>query len=506
MSASAMEFPDTSKAQLIDLKDYEYPFENLVFEGGGNKGIAYCGCLHVLEELGVLNNIKRLAGASAGAMVAALISVGVSSDELLDYLGQDIGKLMLDHEWGYLSLLPNLIKNFGWNHGKRIEEWFKKVLEKKTGNADVTFWEIYKHHKRELCVVVTNVNHMAVEYCHPKTTPNMPVCLAVRMSMSIPVIFRPSKYSANNGTMKHYVDGGLLCNYPIHCFDGWWLSMAPEDNFISRLRPLEQLHEFFDKSIRFGTFNKKTLGFLLFSDDEPEIMRTYLENRLKEYRCYKLNKYPETKLSKSRNQNSSMKMEECTKHENICSAFDKLTQVIAEHNPERQTTINMDMFIAVLLDPELNEEDHLLLFDKVIVNERDVKNIFMTLDKNSDDKIEYEELIHILETKGINVQSRFLGYCSRQVNSLQSYLSALMETMLTNTKRAFIVEDDRYRTVGINTGYIDTTDFCLEQDDKNFLIKQGWNSTVAFFREYLDTHRDDLKERLPRSEQISTNA
>jgi len=26
---------------------YNYPFENLVFEGGGNKGLAYCGVIRV---------------------------------------------------------------------------------------------------------------------------------------------------------------------------------------------------------------------------------------------------------------------------------------------------------------------------------------------------------------------------------------------------------------------------------------------------------------------------
>lgn len=34
-------------AELGHLLTYEYPFENLVFEGGGNKGVAYCGSLMV---------------------------------------------------------------------------------------------------------------------------------------------------------------------------------------------------------------------------------------------------------------------------------------------------------------------------------------------------------------------------------------------------------------------------------------------------------------------------
>ncbi|GAB1601046.1 uncharacterized protein LOC115216501, partial [Argonauta hians] len=341
--------PDPTRIELDNLTDYEYPFENLVFEGGGNKGIAYCGCLKVLEQVGVLNKTKRVSGASAGAMLAALISIGVSSDEILEYLSQDIGKLMLDHKWGYLSLLPNLLQDYGWNPGKKIDEWFRNVFRLKTGNPNITFWEIYKHYGRELCVIVTNVNHMAVEYCHPKTTPHMPVRLAVRMSMSIPGIFVPPRYSAHNGVKKHYVDGGLLCNYPIHCFDGWWLSMAPEDTFLNRLRPLDKMLRFFDKSVRFGTFNEKTIGFLLFSDDEQEIMRNHLEERLKENGCGTLPDYPDTKLSRKRRENASKIYQECTKHEEICDSFDKLIKAIAKYNPENRRTINLKMLTSALL-------------------------------------------------------------------------------------------------------------------------------------------------------------
>lgn len=45
-----------------------YPFENLVFEGGGVKGLAFCGALKILEQKGIMANVKRLAGSSAGAI------------------------------------------------------------------------------------------------------------------------------------------------------------------------------------------------------------------------------------------------------------------------------------------------------------------------------------------------------------------------------------------------------------------------------------------------------
>ena len=31
----------------VDLTKYDFPFKNLVFEGGGNKGLAYCGAVRV---------------------------------------------------------------------------------------------------------------------------------------------------------------------------------------------------------------------------------------------------------------------------------------------------------------------------------------------------------------------------------------------------------------------------------------------------------------------------
>ncbi len=42
-----------------------YNFKNLVFEGGGVKGIAYGGALDALNAMDVLRGIERVAGTSA---------------------------------------------------------------------------------------------------------------------------------------------------------------------------------------------------------------------------------------------------------------------------------------------------------------------------------------------------------------------------------------------------------------------------------------------------------
>lgn len=46
--------------------------------------------------------------------------------------------------------------------------------------------QVYERYGKELCIVVTNLNMMNAEYFHPKTTPEVPVRQAVRMSMAIP--------------------------------------------------------------------------------------------------------------------------------------------------------------------------------------------------------------------------------------------------------------------------------------------------------------------------------
>lgn len=59
-------------------------WENLVFEGGGVKGLAFISALRALEEGNVisLDNIKRVGGTSAGAITALLVGLGFSFDEI----------------------------------------------------------------------------------------------------------------------------------------------------------------------------------------------------------------------------------------------------------------------------------------------------------------------------------------------------------------------------------------------------------------------------------------
>jgi len=51
----------------------------LVFSGGGAKGVVYPGSYRALQQTGVLSSVSDISGASAGAITASLIAIGMPS-------------------------------------------------------------------------------------------------------------------------------------------------------------------------------------------------------------------------------------------------------------------------------------------------------------------------------------------------------------------------------------------------------------------------------------------
>ncbi|XP_052071478.1 uncharacterized protein LOC127709846 [Mytilus californianus] len=478
----------------VNPTDYDYPFENIVFEGGGLKGVAFCGSIQVLEELGIYPKIKRFAGTSAGAIKAALIAVGYNSKETEDFLSKDMAKLFFDARFGIFSLLPNLLTEFGWNPGNRFLETLGEALASKTnGNPDLTFAELYNLYGKELCIVVTNLNHLTEEYCHVKTTPNMPIRLAVRMSMSIPGMFKATTYTIN-GETNTYVDGGLLCNYPLHCFDGWWLSMKPEDGYLDRLQPLEAIPHLLERKRRFAYDPKtnKTLGVTVFSDYESGVFRYALEKRLGVH----IDKFPDTKLARKVSQKKNC--QEKTQHEyhRVIRAVNAFLKVLKKHNIDGDEVIDREEFINAFQDDELTKVHANLLFGEHCSAEL----AFDAIDKDGNGEIEFCELKEFIESSGICLQQRFLGYQRQEITGFFSFFNVLQDALLLNVKRVFVEAKDLDRTVGINTGHVGTMDFQLEPEDRAYAIEQGRRSMLSFLKYYATSK--NLKKR-KRIESIS---
>jgi NTE family protein len=194
-----------------------------VFEGGGVKGIGLVGALCSLEKRGYV--WQRMAGTSAGSIVAALVAAGYTAKELEKILFDLDFNSFIDEKG--LQSLPLVGKSLsfliskGIYNGNKIEEWIRMYLQKK---GKLLFKDVSTNGQSKLKIVAADITKKdllilpddLVKYGIDPM--NFEIAKAVRMSISIPFFFKPIKFGYKNG-MSYIVDGGVLSNFPIWIFD-----------------------------------------------------------------------------------------------------------------------------------------------------------------------------------------------------------------------------------------------------------------------------------------------
>ena len=86
--------------------------KNLVFEGAGLRGIAYCGAIKELESRKLIAGIEKVGGTSAGAVTALCISLGYNSDEIEKLLFATNFKKFNDGRYFFVrDINRNILKN-----------------------------------------------------------------------------------------------------------------------------------------------------------------------------------------------------------------------------------------------------------------------------------------------------------------------------------------------------------------------------------------------------------
>jgi NTE family protein len=258
-----------------------YSFKNLIFEGGGVKGIAYAGAMDILEQKGILKNIIRVGGTSAGAINALLLGLGYTNGETKKILSDLDFNNFLDDSWGFVRDAKRLVEEYGWHKGDFFREWVAEKIYKKTGNSETTFMDIYNQRKqkgfRDIYMIGVNLSTRFAEVFSWEHTPRMPLADAVRISMSIPLFFAAKK--SFRGDV--YVDGGLLNNYPVKLFDRKKYLSAGDLAAHSREPKYYRSHNSAlkkeGKKISSYVYNKETLGFRLDSAKEIAVFRDQAE-------------------------------------------------------------------------------------------------------------------------------------------------------------------------------------------------------------------------------------
>ncbi|GAC1417879.1 MAG: hypothetical protein NVS9B7_03780 [Flavisolibacter sp.] len=201
---------------------------NLIFEGAGIRGIAYCGTIEVLEKNSILKNVTRVGGTSAGAITALCLSLGYHAEEIQTLITSTSFKKFNEGKYFFIGGMNRMIRNFGWYRGGSFEKWLSKTIKFKTNNADITFRELHDKGFKDLFITGTNLTLQKNIIFSYENFPNMMVKDAIRISMSIPLYFEAvfmdsvgnivrNPLATNN--LQVMVDGGILSNFPIHMFD-----------------------------------------------------------------------------------------------------------------------------------------------------------------------------------------------------------------------------------------------------------------------------------------------
>ena len=220
--------------QIKSAIDHEYKrtlYRNLVFKGGGVRGIAYMGALEVLDEYRIVENIERVAGTSAGAIAAAMVAMRLPIPETRDLFNSlELSKIPQSITSPGRRIFPLLaeqentrrfITKYGWYSSEYFYKWLMEVIDCQCdGNGRATFAEFQERGFRDLYIVAANLSRQRAEVFSAFHTPNVAVADAVRMSMSIPIFFEALRFDGKSfGDGDYYVDGGLFDNFPMHIFD-----------------------------------------------------------------------------------------------------------------------------------------------------------------------------------------------------------------------------------------------------------------------------------------------
>lgn len=263
---------------------------DLVFEGGGAKGMVFAGALQEFEERG--HTVGRVMGTSAGAITATGIAAGYSAAEVLEALteeenGQPIFVTFLgtpdpftDEEIDAsvtrallravdVPLLPeavesrledrlltalmrhprsrhifSFVERGGWYSADAFVTWLERRLDTGTFQGQprnfsgMTMAEFFEATGRHLSLVAADTTANRLLVLNRRTAPELPVVWATRMSMSFPLLWPEVVWKPEWGTYLEQpmdghliVDGGLLSNFPIELF------ISPEPHVTEMMGP-----------------------------------------------------------------------------------------------------------------------------------------------------------------------------------------------------------------------------------------------------------------------------
>ncbi len=216
------------------------PPKRIVLTGGGLRSLGHYGALEVLEERGLLRNVKEYIGVSAGALIGFCMMLGYSISELK--------KAVLEFDFSILqSAHPELVLDFfskyGVDSGELLEKFLYSLLRIKGYPIDLTFgqWVTINPSGLRLRCFACNLNRCEMKEFSTEKTPDTSFVFALRSSMCLPMYFTPTR---DSNTGDYLVDGGLIHNFPMNYITEEEKETALGISFLYTKNKVEEIPDF----------------------------------------------------------------------------------------------------------------------------------------------------------------------------------------------------------------------------------------------------------------------
>lgn len=214
---------ETVQKDIITYRDIDLSsdtIDTLIFSGGGYYGVLYLGFIKFCEEYNLLKSVQSVYGVSVGSFLALFLSLGYTYEEIYKLITQDLElNKFLDIN---IDNVLNIIDKLGINDGSYFEEAIKNIISDKGLSPYLTFQDLaHLGLGPELNIGFTRNFHNDFFIANSQNSPDMPIWLAIRASIAIPIILTPV---IDYQKLDILYDGGVLNNNPIKCYlEKWWL-------------------------------------------------------------------------------------------------------------------------------------------------------------------------------------------------------------------------------------------------------------------------------------------
>ena len=156
---------------------------------GGINGIAFIGSIYKFLKYYDFDNIKDIIGVSVGSILATLLVINYSTEEIKNIFLEIKMHNFLDCK------LKRFLNEWGLDDAKLHKKLLKAIFINKNYDSNITFKELYNKTNKNLIIAGTNLTHNRADFFNYKNNPNMKVIDAILISCCFPVMYTPIRYN-----------------------------------------------------------------------------------------------------------------------------------------------------------------------------------------------------------------------------------------------------------------------------------------------------------------------